>query len=246
MFAFYKPGEIIKTHIRKRQAEGATFIAIFTREKSFLGFSYKKYYLADLKNFTLFNTSKLTMNQMDDYIIKIIEDNGPGNETYEFHKFYENYADLAKIKENLTGEMTVGIFEDGAFSANLVLSPDGIYVDMYRNGKFCERRPFYIYDMPDPDFSDWDAKSEADPKLTNRDCYASKLYPKHLACPQVYPRPPFQNTTLPQSEEIMLILLNWEYYKYFWEIKLKEDREEIQASIYADKKPKHHTKKKPE
>lgn len=183
---------------------------------------------------------------MDDYIIKIIEDNGPGNETYEFHKFYENYADLAKIKENLTGEMTVGIFEDGAFSANLVLSPDGIYVDMYRNGKFCERRPFYIYDMPDPDFSDWDAKSEADPKLTNRDCYASKLYPKHLACPQVYPRPPFQNTTLPQSEEIMLILLNWEYYEYFWEIKLKEDREEIQASIYADKKPKHHTKKKPE
>lgn len=73
--------------------------------------------LADLKNFTLFNTSKLTMNQMDDYIIKIIEDNGPGNETYEFHKFYENYADLAKIKENLTGEMTAGIFEDGAFSA---------------------------------------------------------------------------------------------------------------------------------
>lgn len=44
----------------------------------------------------------------------------------------------------------------------------------------------------------------------------------------------------------MLILLNWEYYEYFWEIKLKEDREEIQASIYADKKPKHHTKKKPE
>lgn len=54
MFTFYKPGEIIKTHIRKRQAEGATFIAIFTREKSFLGFSYKKYYLADLKKFHAF------------------------------------------------------------------------------------------------------------------------------------------------------------------------------------------------
>lgn len=202
--------------------------------------------LADLKNFTLFNTSKLTMNQMDDYIIKIIEDNGPGNETYEFHKFYENYADLAKIKENLTGEMTAGIFEDGAFSANLVLSPDGIYVDMYRNGKFCERRPFYIYDMPDPDFSNWDAKSKANPKLTNRDCYVSKIYPEHLACPQAYPRPPFQNTTLPRSEEIMLILLNWEYYEYVWEIKLKEEREEIQASIKADKKSKHNTRKKPE
>ena len=114
------------------------------------------------------------------------------------------------------------VIEDGSWTGSLVLSQNKIYVDVRYNGKLIERQDFKIYrNLPAVTFSDWDAKSEKNPELSNRNVYWSSA--PLIDNPKARIDQIFQSTELPEYEEITKTLLIWQFYDCLWKHTVNTD-----------------------
>lgn len=216
-----KPGDVTRAYIKDDPSDNPAYLAVFSQEKKFLGLiPYKKYFLANLTDFTLLGSSRRSLRDMKQVYNKTIANPKAISENYR--PLYQNYSDLLAIKKQLTGELLAAIVEDGSWSGSLVLSQNKIYVDVRYNGKLVERQDFAIYEnLPAVTFSDWDAKSKKNPELSNRHVYWSSV--PLIDNPKTRADQPFQSTELPENEEITKTFLIWQFHECLWSYTINTD-----------------------
>lgn len=216
-----KPGDVTRAYIKDDPSENPVYLAVFSQEKKFLGLiPHKKYFLANLTDFTLLGSSQRSLQDMKQLYNETIAN--PKAISRNYRPLYQNYSDLLAIKKQLTGELLAAVIEDGSWTGSLVLSQNKIYVDVRYNGKLIERQDFKIYrNLPAVTFSDWDAKSEKNPELSNRNVYWSSA--PLIDNPKARIDQIFQSTELPEYEEITKTLLIWQFYDCLWKHTVNTD-----------------------